>query len=68
LPDMIGFQPHVLLLPPVERLFGDSCLPTHFHHRHAHLSLFQYAHDLPHRKSLSPHGKSPFFRSDSAGN
>ena len=68
LPHMIGFQSRVLLLPPVEGLFGNSCLPTHFHHRDAHLSLLQYADNLLYRKALSPQGKSPFFRSDSAGN
>jgi hypothetical protein len=56
-----------LLLPPVEDLFGCSCVPTHFHH-HAHLNLLQYANNLLYRKTLSPHGQSPFFRSDSAGN
>jgi hypothetical protein len=65
---LVGFQSRVLLLLRVKGLFSDSYLPTQFHHRYAHLNVLKYADNLLYRKSLSPHRKSPFFRSDSAGN
>jgi hypothetical protein len=66
LPDLIDLQTDVLLLPTVESLFGNSYPPTYLHYGHPYLRMLQNCHDLLYRKTL--HGKSPFFRLDSAGN
>jgi hypothetical protein len=68
LPDLIDLQTDVLLLPAVEGLFGNPCLPTHLHHRHSDLNMLQNRDNLLYGKPLSFHGKSPFCRLDSAGN
>jgi hypothetical protein len=57
-----------LFLPPVEGLLGDPGLPAHLDYRDPYLHLLQNRHDLLYRKTLPLHGKSPFSRSDSAGN
>jgi hypothetical protein len=62
LPDLVGFQPLVLLLPAIQRLLADPHLPDQLRHWYSHLSLLQHGHDLLHRKALPLHGKSPFLR------
>src|SRR5271155_921203 len=68
LPYLIDLQPRVLLLPPIEGLFGDPHLPDQLRDRYAQFCLLQNGHDLFHSKPSLLHGKSHFSALDLAGN
>jgi hypothetical protein len=57
LPDLIGLQTRVLLLPTVKRLLGNPHLAGHIGHGHPELRLLQHHHNLRDRKPFPLHGK-----------
>ena len=42
LADLVGFQPLVLFLPPIQRLLRDPHLSDQLRHRHSHFGLLQH--------------------------
>jgi hypothetical protein len=58
---LVRFQPHVLLLPPVERLLRHSHYSEQLRQRHSSFGLLQNRHDLLDGESLLLHGKIPLF-------
>ena len=59
---VVGLQPPVCLLPPIERLLGDAELTRDVRDRHPHLHLPQHRHDLLDREPALPHDKPPSSR------
>jgi len=62
LADLVHFQPDVLLLPPIERLFGNSHSSEQLHQRYSGFCLLQHCDDLFDAESLLLHGKILLFQ------
>jgi hypothetical protein len=60
--DLVHFQPDVLLLPPIERLFGNSHSSEQLHQRYSGFCLLQHCDDLFDAESLLLHGKILLFQ------
>jgi hypothetical protein len=60
LTNLVDFQPDILFLPSIERLFGHANPSEQFRQRHSGLGLFQDRDDLFDSESFLLHGKSPF--------
>lgn len=58
LPNVVRFQPGILLLPPIKELLRDADLPDQVGNRQAQLGLRQHRNDLLHREPHL-HGQSP---------
>ena len=60
--DLLRLKPAILLLPAIEGLLRNPHLPDQVGHIQPHLHLLQNRNNLPSRKPLLLHSRSPLFK------
>lgn len=60
--DLLRLKPAILLLPAMEGLLRNPHLPDQVGHIQPHLRLLQNRNNLPSRKPLLLHSRSPLFK------
>ena len=62
--DLLRLKPAILLLPAMEGLLRNPHLPDQVGHSQPHLRLLQNRNNLPSRKTLLLHSRSPLFQGE----